>query len=66
MKTDTIDPDLLGLLACPACDNRPPLTAQGAALVCAQCHRSYPIQEGIPILLVEEATLPPDTNPSKE
>ncbi|MDQ2686388.1 MAG: Trm112 family protein [Armatimonadota bacterium] len=51
-----IDPKLLAILACPADDNRPPLRLEGETLVCDQCGRIYPIQDGIPILLPEEAT----------
>ena len=64
MSTDQqqIDPFLLSVLACPACDNRPSL-AQGAlsgqvVLHCAQCGRSYPVDSSIPILLVDHAILP--------
>ena len=53
-----LDPKLLAILACPACDNRPPLHLHGETLVCNQCHRIYPIREGIPVLLPEEATVP--------
>jgi len=57
--TDTIpiDPKLLASLACPADDNRPPLRLEGQTLVCDQCGRIYPIEDGIPILLPEEATI---------
>lgn len=51
-----IDPKLLEILACPDDDNRPPLRLAGQTLVCDQCGRVYPIQDGIPILLPEEAT----------
>jgi hypothetical protein len=27
--------------------------------VCVQCGRRYPIRDGIPVMLVEEAELPP-------
>jgi uncharacterized protein YbaR (Trm112 family) len=54
----TLDPKLVEILACPADDNRPPLRMEGDTLVCDQCGRIYPIQDGIPILLPEEATLP--------
>ena len=40
----------------------PPLTlaADGAALRCAKCRRSYPITpEGIPQLVIEAATIEP-------
>ena len=57
-ETEQIDPEMLALYACPACDDRPPVCQQGDTLVCTQCGRIYPIREGIPVLLVEEATLP--------
>lgn len=50
-----LDPKFLAVLACPADDNRPPLRQEGETLVCDQCGRIYPIQDGIPILLPEEA-----------
>lgn len=55
-----IDPKLLELLACPACDDRPPLRQEGDALVCDECRRRYPIRDGLPEVLVESATLPDD------
>ena len=54
----SLDPKFLAVLACPADDNRPPLRQEGDTLVCDQCGRVYPIKDGIPILLPEEATLP--------
>ena len=51
-----IDPQLLELLACPAC--KTPVTLEGERLVCAQCGRRYPIRDGIPVMLVEEAEQP--------
>ena len=51
-----IDPKLLEILACPLC--KTPVTLQSDRLVCAQCGRRYPIREGIPVMLVEEAEMP--------
>ena len=50
-----LNPDLLAILACPACDDRPPLALRGDYLVCNQGRRAYPIRDEIPILRVEEA-----------
>jgi uncharacterized protein YbaR (Trm112 family) len=52
-----IEKDLLELLACPACGGQAKveLTADGNGLECAACHRVYPIRDGIPVMLVEEA-----------
>jgi len=53
-----IDKMLLDILACPACDDRPPLRLAGEELVCDKCRRHYPIRDGIPEVLVESATIP--------
>ena len=50
-----IDPALLDVLACPACHAK--VALEGERLVCAQCGRRYPIRDGIPVMLVEEAEL---------
>jgi uncharacterized protein YbaR (Trm112 family) len=48
-----IDPTLLELLACPACKTA--VREEGDRLVCIQCGRRYPVRDGIPVMLVEEA-----------
>jgi len=55
-----VDPELLAILACPACraDLRP---VADTALECTGCGRQYPIRDGIPVMLVEEATPPRPT-----
>ena len=51
-----ISPDLLEILSCPVC--RKPLVLRGEdSLKCNECKRVYPIRNGIPILLVPEATV---------
>jgi uncharacterized protein YbaR (Trm112 family) len=63
-----ISPELVQILACPACADRPPvrLSADGEFLVCTQCGRRYPIREDIPVMLVDEALTSDDqdTKPS--
>lgn len=56
-----IDPELLALLACPACHGT--LTQHENRLICQNCQRRYPIEDGIPVLLVEEAEQPEDSTP---
>ena len=51
-----IDEKLLKLLACPACEDRPPVKLQGEELICEKCKRAYPIKDGIPVMLIEKAT----------
>jgi uncharacterized protein YbaR (Trm112 family) len=53
-----ISKELLEILACPACDERPPLREEDGFLVCTKCGRKYPIVDDIPHLLVEEAIEP--------
>jgi uncharacterized protein YbaR (Trm112 family) len=51
-----VDPELLAILACPL--DKQPVTRQGNYLVCAECQRHYPIREGIPVMLIDEALTP--------
>jgi uncharacterized protein YbaR (Trm112 family) len=52
----TIDPNLLQVLVCPL--TRSPLQLEGDELVAATGGLRYPIRDGIPVLLVDEAKLP--------
>ena len=56
----SIDPHLLEILACPQCKTEVKLTAEEDGLKCITCHRVYPIQDGIPIMIIDEATVEPD------
>ena len=51
-----IKKELLDILCCPA-DKGDVVETEGC-IVCLKCGRRYPIREGIPIMLVEEAELP--------
>lgn len=44
---------LLKILACPCCHG--PLQASDVSLVCAACRLEFPVREGIPVLLVDQA-----------
>ena len=46
--------ELLSLLVCPECHGA--LTEASDALVCDGCRLRYPVRDGIPIMLAEEAT----------
>lgn len=48
-----IDKELLDILACPAC--RGGVEAVKEQIVCKSCGRRYPVKDGIPIMLIEEA-----------
>jgi uncharacterized protein YbaR (Trm112 family) len=58
-----IDRELLTLLACPSDDHAPlreELRDGREVLVCTYCGSSFPIQDGIPVLLLDEATPGPN------
>ena len=50
-----ISPDLLNVLVCPVCKKPVLPTQNGNGLKCGQCKRLYPIQDDIPIMLIDEA-----------
>lgn len=52
----SIDPKLLEILACPACHGKVELRDENR-LVCVECRRAYPIRDGIPVMLIDEATI---------
>jgi len=58
-----ISPELLEILACPACKTKVEMKADGSGLKCGQCKRVYPIRDDIPVMLVDEATVE-DEEPS--
>ncbi|HET7076431.1 MAG TPA: Trm112 family protein [Chloroflexia bacterium] len=51
--TNEIPQDLLDILVCPV--DHAKVTLEGEELVCAECGRAYPVRDGIPVMLVEEA-----------
>jgi uncharacterized protein len=53
--SSTIDPKLLEILVCPL--TKGPLVYDNSAqeLISEQAHLAYPIRDGIPIMLVDEA-----------
>ena len=48
-----IDKDLIAILACPACKGD--VAEKNEKVICVKCGRKYPIKDGIPIMLVDEA-----------
>jgi len=53
----TLSNELLQILACPQCKGE--LTAADGFLECPACRLRFPVRDGIPILLVEEAEKTP-------
>ena len=56
MAQRAFDPELLHILVCPL--TRSPLKIEGDELVATIGGLRYPIRDGIPILLIEQAKLP--------
>jgi uncharacterized protein len=52
-----ISQDLLDMLVCPVCKKPLLLRTEGPSLKCGQCRRVYPVQDDIPIMLVDSATI---------
>jgi len=50
-----IDPSLAAILVCPVDKGDLFENAATSTLVCEKCGRAYPVREGIPVMLVEEA-----------
>jgi len=48
-----IDQELLSILACPACKAQ--VSLENEKIICRGCGLIYPIKEGVPIMLIEEA-----------
>jgi uncharacterized protein YbaR (Trm112 family) len=54
-----IDPLLAEILVCPVDQGDLTEDVPNSRLVCGICGRRYPVEDGIPVMLVEEAELPP-------
>ena len=52
----TLAPELLEILVCPKCKGNLEYRTQPESLVCHACRLRYPIRDGIPIMLIDEAT----------
>ncbi len=51
-----VDERLLKILRCPLGKSK--LREEGDWLICEKCQVRYPIRDGIPVMLMHEATLP--------
>jgi hypothetical protein len=48
-----IDDKMLKILACPACKSE--VRLEDERLICVKCKRRYPVKDGIPVMLIDEA-----------
>jgi uncharacterized protein len=61
----SLDPRLMEILACPSDDHAPlrsgtPTDPDADVLTCTSCGRGFPVVDGIPVLLLDEATPGPN------
>ncbi len=60
----SVSEELLAIMVCPQC--RGSLSELGDALVCDGCGLHYPVRDGIPFMLVEEAYRPEEQAGAEE
>ncbi len=51
----TLKPELLEILACPQCKGEVRLDEERNGIVCEKCRLVYPVQDDIPVMLIDEA-----------
>jgi uncharacterized protein YbaR (Trm112 family) len=50
-----MDKKLLDILACPKCKGDLRYKEKEQKLICERCKLAYPIKDGIPVMLIDEA-----------
>ncbi|SDO88364.1 hypothetical protein SAMN04487905_10115 [Actinopolyspora xinjiangensis] len=66
-----IDPELREILVCPCPRNASledglPGDPDAEYLTCSSCGRGFPVRDGIPVLLLEEALSGPEADPAPD
>jgi uncharacterized protein YbaR (Trm112 family) len=51
----SVDPELLDILVCPKCKGELEYRPEQAVFVCHNCRLAYPIEDDMPIMLIDEA-----------
>ena len=50
-----MDPRLLDILVCPVCTAKLDFDKPAQELICKPCQLAYPVRDGIPIMMQDEA-----------
>lgn len=53
-----VDAGLVQLLVCPDCHGAVEYKDRRGLIICTKCNLHYPVRDGIPVMLVDEATRP--------
>lgn len=52
-----ISKELLEILVCPFCKGEVQVKPDDKGIKCLKCRRVYPIRDGIPVMLIDEAKI---------
>ncbi|MEK6973496.1 MAG: Trm112 family protein [archaeon] len=55
MPKEELSKELLDVLACPQCKGNLDYNKKEQKLICKKCELAYGIEEGIPVMLIDEA-----------
>ncbi|HZH91406.1 MAG TPA: Trm112 family protein [Pyrinomonadaceae bacterium] len=55
-----ITEEFVEMMICPACQSKVSLKADGSAIKCSSCRRVYPIEDDMPMMLPDKATIETD------
>jgi uncharacterized protein len=56
-----VDKELLDILICPSCRGDVEYRQEQEVIVCLKCGLRYPVRDGIPVMLIDEAERPAGT-----
>src|SRR5262249_2218863 len=54
-----VSPELLAILRCPLSPSKTKLVLEDNHLICERCYLKFKIKDGFPVLVAEEAKVPP-------
>ena len=61
-----ITEEFVEMMICPACQSKVHLREDGGAIKCAGCRRVYPIEDDMPMMLPDKATIEDDAHGAAE
>ncbi|VAW57607.1 FIG002473: Protein YcaR in KDO2-Lipid A biosynthesis cluster [hydrothermal vent metagenome] len=50
-----MDKKQIDMIACPECHGKVTYDKETKALICESCQLAFPVQDGIPVMLIDEA-----------